>query len=414
MGSASLIITGIILLILFSGSGIAIRFVNRIRIEIEVRKSLLTARILNYFLKNRLTFSSFILLGKLLSGMLILPGLFLLIHNPEGFSSGPYAAPSELIVVFVAGVVLLPLCLLLAEKLFLLRPAESLHLMSIPLFLLYILLYLPARILSHAAAHLAKNASDDQLAQASVDLTILAALAMDDEKNEEELDAEVRIFQNALEFNEVILKECMIPRTEIIGLDIENSIEELRTVFVNTGLSRVIIYRENIDNVLGYVRSIELFKNPEKISSVLTTLPFVKEDITANQMLELFIREKRNIAIVLDEFGGTAGLITIEDIIEEIFGEIEDEHDTTSIATEIIGNNEFIFSARIEIDEINEKFNLEIPRSHEYNTLSGFILHIYKDIPEEGELIKLKDLDIEILKCTDTRIELVRLIKKEE
>jgi len=413
MEGTGFLLLGIILLIVLAGSSIAIRFVNRIRIEIEVKKELLTARILNHFIKNKLIFSAFVLIGKMLALFLILLGIYLLIQEPGLYSIDLSAAAYDLTIAFVLTVAAIPLCLLIAEKLFLYRPAEALHLMAVPLYLLFLLLYIPARFLSRIASTHFSDIQADTSPQDLLDLNFLTSAAQEDEKNEEEIDADVRIFQNALEFPEISLKECMIPRTEIIGLDIESTIEEVRTLFVNTGLSRVIIYQENIDNILGYVRSIELFKNPATITSVLTSLPFVQENMTANHMLELFIHEKRNIAIVLDEFGGTAGLVTIEDIIEEIFGEIEDEHDTASMPAEILGENEFIFSGRMEIDEINEKFKLEIPVSHDYNTLNGFILSVYKDIPEEGEIVILDKFDIEILKCSETRIEMVRLLKKD-
>ena len=210
-----------------------------------------------------------------------------------------------------------------------------------------------------------------------------------DLNEDQEMEHDVKIFHNALSFSEVIARDCMVPRNEIIALEINDSIDELKELFLKTGFSRILIYKENIDNIIGYVHSIELFKIPKNIKSVLLPVGIIPESMIGNNILEDFIDKKRGVLVVVDEFGGTSGIITMEDIIEEIFGEIDDEHDKDPLTHEQISDKKYVFSARVEIDFINEKYRLNLPEKEEYETLGGLIIHFAETIPQKLSLIHI-------------------------
>jgi len=228
-------------------------------------------------------------------------------------------------------------------------------------------------------------------------------------KDKKQLDTEIQIFQNALDFSKVKARECMVPRNEIVAMDISEDINNLTNKFVETGFSKILIYRDNIDQIIGYTHSYELFKKPTNIKSILLPIALVPETMTANNILNLFIKERRSIALVIDEFGGTSGLLTIEDIIEEIFGEIQDEHDLIDFEEILVSENEFVFSGRHEIDYLNEKYNFKLPESDDYETLSGLIVNYCESIPKLNEQIKVGSFVLQILKVDQTRVETVKL-----
>jgi CBS domain containing-hemolysin-like protein len=226
---------------------------------------------------------------------------------------------------------------------------------------------------------------------------------------EQELEHEVRIFQNAIDFSTVKLRECIIPRTEIIALEDIANISDLKQKFSETGLSKIIIYNDSIDNIIGYVHSYDMFKNPSTIKSVLRTLIFVPETMLANNLLTLFIQQRKSIAVVVDEFGGTAGILTLEDMMEEIFGEINDEFDVENFIEKQIGKKEFVFSGRLEIDFLNDKYNLDLPESEDYETLAGLIIHYHQSIPAQGEEIVIENFVFTILQVSETQIKQVQV-----
>lgn len=229
-----------------------------------------------------------------------------------------------------------------------------------------------------------------------------------DEKKEE--IHEIKLFRNALDFSEIKLRECIVPRTDLIGLPIDADMKELTDLFVETGLSRILIYKENIDNIIGYVHSSSLFKNPVNIGQALSGVIIVPETMSASHLLNLFIKQQRSIAVVVDEFGITAGIVTIEDIMEEIFGEIEDEHDHPSLKEEVLSDHEYIFSGRLEVDYLNEKYGLNLPENEEYETLAGYVLYFNESIPAEGEKIAIDDIVFEVLNVKNARIEEIKVI----
>ena len=230
------------------------------------------------------------------------------------------------------------------------------------------------------------------------------------EADEEEIDTEVQIFHNALEFAEIKARECMIPRKEIIGISIDEDINFARERFVETGLSKLIVYQENIDNVIGYIHSFDLFKKPRNIRSALLPVDFVNETESAKDVMNDLIKSRKSVAIVLDEYGGTSGLLTVEDVVEELFGEIEDEHDKVVLTEEEISNTEFLFSARLEIDYINDTYGLQLPESEGYETLGGLAVQINEDIPKVGEELHVEHYTLVIEKTSETKIEEIRII----
>jgi len=231
-------------------------------------------------------------------------------------------------------------------------------------------------------------------------------------KEEQDVEHEIKMFQNVLDFSSVKIRDCMVPRTDIVAVDENTSIEELKQKFIDTGVSKIIVYNEDIDNVTGYVHSKELFKNPSSIQSMINPLTFVPETMSGNKMMQTFIQERRSIAIVVDEYGGTAGLLTLEDLIEEIFGEIKDEHDKDNLVERKINENEYLFSARLEIEYLNENFHLNIPENDAYDTLAGFILYHHLNLPLSGEMIRIEPYTFVIRKVTNTRIDLVQMTVK--
>jgi CBS domain containing-hemolysin-like protein len=228
--------------------------------------------------------------------------------------------------------------------------------------------------------------------------------------DKEKIDHEIQIFQNALEFPNIKVRECMIPRTEIIAAEVDDDINVLKEKFISTGVSKVVIYRDTIDNVIGYVHTYEMFKKPESIKSVLLPISVFPESMLAHEALDNFIKERRSIGVVIDEFGGTAGIVTMEDLMEEIFGEINDEHDKEELTERVLSSEEFIFSGRLEIDYLNEKYNLNLPYSENYETLAGLIIHYYEDIPAVNEIIEIENFTITILQVDKKRIETVKLV----
>ena len=231
-------------------------------------------------------------------------------------------------------------------------------------------------------------------------------------KEQQDAEHEIKIFQNALDFSAVKLRDCMIPRTDIVAVEENTPIAELKQKFIDTGVSKIIVYNEDIDNVIGYVHSKELFKNPPSVQSMINQLTFVPETMSGNRMMQLFMQERRSIAIVVDEYGGTSGLLTLEDLIEEIFGEIEDEHDKDNLVERQINENEYLFSGRLEIEYLNETFHLDIPEKDDYDTLAGFILYHHLNLPLAGEMIQIEPFTFIIRKVTNTRIDLVQMTVK--
>tara|TARA_E500000178_G_C17033549_1_gene761976 strand:- start:887 stop:2101 length:1215 start_codon:yes stop_codon:yes gene_type:complete len=284
----------------------------------------------------------------------------------------------------------------------------------IPVWIIYYFLYYPTSIILNISNFFLKvffssTNKDTKPVFARVDLHKFVEELTKAKSNSENIDPEIQIFQNALDFSQIKARECMIPRNEIKSVDIEDSVKNLSEKFINTGLSKILVYRGNMDKIIGYIHSFELFKKPKDIKSILLPILLIPETKTVNHILDLFIKKRKSIALVIDEFGGTAGLLTIEDVVEQLFGEIEDEHDKIELINKKISDNEYIFSGRHKIDFLNEKYNLILPDSQDYETLSGLIVYFNENIPKINSVIEINQFQFEVLEVKMTKIQKVKL-----
>ncbi|RHJ85485.1 hemolysin family protein [Parabacteroides sp. AM08-6] len=398
----------------FSGMEIAFISSNKLRFELDKKDKSLTSKILEFFYHNPNQFISTMLVGNNIA--LVVYGLQMAIVL-EPFIAR--VVNNEALIVLVQSVISTILILFTGEfipkTIFKLNPNFSLSLFSIPLFVVYIILY-PISKLSTLLSFLmlkivgVNNLSDStQRTLGKVDLDFFIQQSIEDASQNSDMDTEVKIFQNALDFSNVRLRDCIVPRTEIVACDKTATIEELRARFIETGLSKILVYNENIDDIVGYIHSSEMFKNPEDWTQSIRSVSIVPETMAANKLMKLLMQDKKSLAVVVDEFGGTSGIVTLEDLVEEIFGEIEDEHDIKSYVAKKVGENEYLLSGRMEIDTLNEKFDLELPESDDYVTIAGFILHFYQNFPKLNESIVIDKYTFKIIKVTATKIELVRM-----
>ena len=329
----------------------------------------------------------------------------------------PYLAVALAATIAVAAFAFFLLAGYLPKVLFRIAPNVIMKIFAVPLLAFYGLMY-PITGFITGTAHVfirlftkvdpAKNDDNTVFVSADPDEFVIGEL-QPISKEEQDVENEIKILQNALDFSTVKLRDCMIPRTDIVAVEENDSIAELKQKFIDSGVSKIIVYSEDIDNVIGYVHSKELFKNPSSIRSMINQLTFVPETMSGNRMMQLFMQERRSIAIVVDEYGGTAGLLTLEDLIEEIFGDIEDEHDKDNLVERKIQENEYLFSGRLEIEYLNETFHLDIPEKDDYDTLAGFILYHHLNLQRAGEMIKIEPYTFIIRKVTNTRIDLVQM-----
>ena len=297
------------------------------------------------------------------------------------------------------------------------NPNKMLSIFALPMFIIYIILYPISKFTSGLSKLMLRicgikvKRNDGDTPFTKVDLDHLIQSNIDDIKNEDELNDEVKIFQNALEFSSVKVRDCIVPRTEVDAVGMDTPLEVLKNQFVESGHSKVIVYGEDIDEIKGYVHSSEMFrlKPTDDWTEYIREVSFVPETMPAQKLLKTFIQQKRSIAIVVDEFGGTSGIVTLEDLVEEIFGEIEDEHDNTHYIATDLGNGEYMLSARMEIEQVNEKFDLNLPESDQYLTIGGLILHEYQSFPKLNEVVKFDKFEFKIMQKTTTKIILVRL-----
>ena len=397
----------------FSGMEIAFVSSNKLRFEMDRNSQSINSRILSIFFHNPNNFISTMLVGNNIA--LVVYGLQMAIVL-EPFIAKVVA--NEALIVFIQSVISTILILFAGEfipkTIFKLNPNLSLNIFAIPLFIIYIILYPVSKfssLLSFLILKLGgvKNLKSSPQALGKVDLDYFIQQSLEDAPQNSDMDTEVKIFQNALDFSNVRLRDCIVPRTEIVACDKTAALEELRSRFVETGLSKILVYNENIDDIVGYIHSSEMFKNPEDWTQSIRSVSIVPETMAANKLMKVLMQDKKSMAVVVDEFGGTSGIVTLEDLVEEIFGEIEDEHDIKSYVAKKVGDDEYLLSGRIEIDTLNEKFDLELPESDDYVTIAGFILHFYQKFPKLNETIVIDKYSFKIVKVTATKIELVRM-----
>lgn len=412
----------ILITILFSAffSGIEIAFItaNKLRIELENKQGKFPARILSFFIRKPSRFIGAMLLGNNIA--LVMYGIFMAALLEPGIEF--YITENRWLVLLIQTITSTIIILFTAEflpkALFRIDPHRVLNLLAVPTALIYFILWIPMIILIGISEGILRIFARDNdgdgtdVGLGRIDLDhYLEEVTQSAAKNNHEIDQEVQIFRNALDFSNIKVRDCMVPRTEMIAINVDSEIEALRSLFVETQLSKIFVYRDSIDNIIGYVHSYELFKQPQSIQNILLPVAFVPESQQAQTVLEEFTRQSRSIAVVVDEFGGTSGLVTIEDIIEEIFGEIEDEHDTEEHTEQRINENEFLFAGRLEIDYLNETYQLNIPYSDEYETLAGYLINHLQDIPEKYTRTTIGQYDFVVESVSGQRIETVRVIK---
>lgn len=411
----------LIITMLFSAffSGIEIAFVsaNRLRLELDLKQNKVSARIINHFYKAPSRFIGAMLLGNNIA--LVVYGIAMAaLLNPLLISWLPRFMGNDLIMLISQTLISTLIILVFAEFLpkifFRINPNAALNAFSGMVWLLYYILY-PfiliyiglAEFLLRRVLGLRLEAEDYKFS--AIDLNEYLKDYASDEQVEEDMAHDIQLFQNAIEFRHIKLRECMVPRTEIEAINVRASVTELMKKFTETKHSKILVYDNNIDNIIGYVHSSDMFKRPKNISEVLRNIDVYPEAFAANHLLNRFIQARQGIAVVVDEFGGTSGIVSMEDVIEEIFGEIDDEYDEEETIEQKLNEHEYIFSARLEIDYLNETYKLNLPESEDYETLAGFIIHQHESIPELGEEIDIEPYIVTILKATGNKILEVKL-----
>lgn len=398
----------------FSGIEIAFVSVDKLRFEME-RKGKVSSRILSVFFRNSNNFISTMLVGNNVALVIygILMAQVIEVNLLRGLIENHFMM--VLVQTLLSTLIILVTGEFLPKTLFKINPNLVLNVCAIPLLICYVILY-PISKLSSGLSYLflrlfGMKINKDASAKAfsKVDLDYFVQSSIDNAESQEALDSGVRIFQNALDFSTIKIRDCIVPRTEVVSVDLTTSFEELQSRFVESGISKIIVYDGNIDNVVGYIHSSEMFRSPKDWRDHVKEIPIVPETMAAHKLMKLFMQQKKTLAVVVDEFGGTSGIVSLEDLVEEIFGDIEDEHDNTSYICKQIGEGEYVLSARLEIEKVNETFGLDLPESDDYLTVGGLILSQYQSFPKLHELVSVDKYQFKIIKVTATKIELVRL-----
>ena len=403
----------------FSGTEIAFVSASKLQIELQNQQGKLAGRILSFFTQKPSRLINTALVGNTIA--LVIYGFFMAsvlepiiaAQLPDSLSSGSLVIvlqtiASTIIVLFTAEFT--------PKSIFLLNPNNLLNLLAVPMLVIFFIMFPVVWLIEQMSKFiiifvLRQPYSEDRQVFVLTDLSNYIKQNTRDDIKKTKVELDTKIFNNALEFKTVRVRECMIPRTEISAIDIADSVEELKEVFIESGHTKILVYRESIDDVIGYCHVLDLFKKPKDIESMLTPIIIVPETMLANELMIQFIQERKSLALVVDEFGGTSGIVSLEDVIEEIFGEIQDEHDEDEDWVEQrIDENKYILSARHEIDYLNEKFKWDIPEG-DYDTLGGFILSITESIPEVHDIIRFGRFEIKIVSMEDARIDNVLFIR---
>ena len=411
-------IIGLVVTMIFSAffSGMEIAFVssNRLRAEMDREKNGLSQRAIAYFYRHPNTFVSTMLVGNNIA-LVIYGILFAEIFDTlffgnlhDGVRVAADTIASTIVVLFTGE--------FLPKTIFKNNANTLLTFFAIPAYVCYVVLYPISRFATFLSKILLRVfgvkvlAAAEERAFSKVDLDYLVQSSLDHATDEDNMDEEVKIFHNALDFSDTKVRDCMIPRTEIEAVDIDDtSVEELKNRFIESGYSKLIVYKEDIDHVIGYIHSSEMFRNTKEWKEHVRTMPYVPETMAARKLMHILLQQKKSLAVVVDEFGGTSGLVSLEDIVEEIFCLLEDEHDTSNYVAKQLEGGEYLLSARLEIEKVNEMFDLDLPESDEYMTVGGLILHEYQSFPKLNEVVRIGHFEFKIMKNTMTKIELVRL-----
>ena len=399
----------------FSGMETAFVSSNKLRFELDRKQRSLSASILHIFLRNSQQFIATMLVGSYIA--LVVYGLLMAQLLLPLFEFTDNRVFIILIQTFLATALVLFTGEFLPKTIFRVNPNFWLHLFSWVLLFFYVVLYPVAKFSSWISVMLLRSigvkmeSGTDQNVFSRIDLNYLLQESAEFAGTDDEIQNEVKIFQNALDFSKVRLRDCCVPRTEIIALDFDVSLAVLKQTFIETGLSKIPIYKKDIDNIIGYIHSSEILHHQDTWRKHINTIPIVPETMAAQKLMKTFMLQKKSIAVVVDEFGGTAGIVTLEDIVEEIFGEIEDEHDVREYTAEKTGEDEFLLSGRLEVRIANEKLGLEIPESDEYETIAGYILHHHQNLPKLNEQIRIDSYLYKCIQVNNIRVELVKLTK---
>mgnify|MGYP003118629237 CR=1 FL=1 len=422
-----IIVCCLILSAFFSGMEIAYISSNKIFIEIEKRQSGLLANVLTKLTKKPSKFIATMLVGNNIAlvvygfymGDLIMNMLLGLLPSESGFVTAIVTDFSLLTQTIISTLVILFTAEFLPKVFFQIYANSFLKIFAIPAYLFYFLFSFVSSFIIWISDVILKRffkteGDEVQLAFSKLELGNFISEQLETVESDGEVDSEIQIFQNALEFSDIKSREVMVPRTEIVAVDQNVEPKDLVKIFTETGLSKILVYNETIDDIIGYIHSFELFKKPKTIKSILLPVVYAPETMWVKDVLSILIKKRKSIAVVIDEYGGTSGMITIEDIVEELFGEIEDEHDSIILIEEKLGEDHFKFSARLEVDYLNETYKIDIPEGENYETLGGFITNHTEEIPQIDEEVKINNYHFKILDATNTKIELVELHIKDK
>lgn len=422
-----IIIVSLILSAFFSGMEIAYVSSNKIHIEIEKKQDGILAKALTKLTAKPSKFITTMLIGNNIA--LVVYGFFMgdllvnwfqsLLPTSYSFLDYLFTDLSLLSQTVISTFVILITAEFLPKVFFQIYSNTLIKALAIPAYIFYVLFTLISDFVIWISDFVLrvffKTEGDQiQLAFTKVELGNYISEQMESVEEQDEIDSEIQIFQNALEFSEVKAREVMIPRTEIIAVDINNSIKSLNTLFTETGRTKILVYKDTIDDILGYVHSFELFKKAKTIKSIMTPVEFVPETVLIKDVLSVLTKKRRSIAVVLDEYGGTSGIMTVEDIVEELFGEIEDEHDSVDLIEEALEDNTYRFSARLEVDYINETYKINLPDSENYETLGGLIVNHTEEIPAQNDIVQIETFQFTILEVSNTKIDMVEIKVLEE
>lgn len=410
-----LLIVVILFSALFSGMEIAFVSSNKLLHGIDRNESSMTSNVINKYYENSNNFISSLLVGNNI--VLVIYGILMAkllnatvlsgLADNEGVRLFLETLISTIVIIFTGEFV--------PKALFRIDPNSALKRFALFTYPIYIILYPFSRfttlcsclILRLFNVKIKDEAMDTTFSK--TELNNLIQSSLDNADEEQEIDNDVRIFQNALDFSNIKVRDCFVPRTEIEAVEINTPLEELKSAFIESGHSKIVVYKDNIDNIIGYIHSSELFRLNKKWQQKICKMPYVPETLSAQKLMRTLMQQKKSLAVVVDEFGGTSGIISLEDLLEEIIGEIEDEHDNQNLVAKSIGNNEYILSGRLEIERINEMFGIDLPESDEYQTLGGLILVHHKRFPQMNETITVGKFRIRAIKLRSTKIELVKL-----
>lgn len=406
-----IILVSVLLSAFFSGMEIAFVSANKMHIELEKKKENMLAHVLTRLTQRPSRFITTMLIGNNIA--LVVYGYFMGDLLVKLFLS-PLQNEFAILLVqtFISTLIILITAEFLPKAIFRVYANETLKIFAVPSYLFYILLYPVSRFITLISDFFLRvffNVKEDEVQLAFTKAELGHYIDEQLESNEDEIDTEIQIFQNALEFHDVKAREAMIPRTEIVAVEVHDSIKNLRDLFTETGLSKIMVYNNSLDDIIGYAHFFDLFKKPKNIRSILLPIEIIPESMMIHDVLNDLILKRKSVAIVLDEYGGTSGLITVEDIIEELFGEIEDEHDSVDLIEEKINDREFRFSTRLEVDYLNETYDLQLEEDSDYETLGGLIVNHTENIPSTGEIIEIDNYQFTILKESASKIEEVYL-----